>query len=97
MRASGFIQVLILVFDHRRKKRLDKQNSKTESSLNPFGEDSDDDEIADSEVGGRAQSARMRPGGGSTKEALVEADLPEWLTELPDDLEVRKRIDRVSH
>ena len=66
-------------------------------SANPFGEE-DEDDIAEEGRGGASGGGGVGGGGNRKNGALAEEeeeeedknefDLPEWLAELPDDLEV---------
>ena len=81
------------------RNRLPFLKGESTESANPFGEEDEDDAIPeDGEAHGGGLGGRKKAVGALAEEDIEEGeeddedknefDLPEWLAELPDDLEV---------
>ena len=85
------------------RNRLPFLKGESTESANPFGEEDEDDAIPeDGEAHGGGLGGRKKAVGALAEEDIEEGeedddedknefDLPEWLAELPDDLEVSLR------
>ena len=84
------------------RNRIPFLKGESTESANPFGEEEEDEAIPEE---GEANGGKSRNKTGAAARALAEDeeddedknefDLPEWLVELPDDLEV-SRSDSVA-
>ena len=85
------------------RNRIPFLKGESTESANPFGEEDEDEAIPEESGANGGGNNRNKAGGGALAEAGEEEDedknefdLPEWLAELPDDLEVSRHTTPIS-